>query len=66
MVTHSADLVLEVLAWLYVAARLAHSFIHLGRNDVVARLSAYFASWGVMAAMWIYLALRVATAHGPT
>ena len=66
MVTHSADAVLEVLAWLYVAARLAHSFVHLGRNEVVPRLSAYFTSWAVMAAMWIYLALRVATAQGPT
>ena len=65
MVTHSSDIVLEVLAWLYVAARLVHSFIHLGRNEIVPRLSAYFTSWGVMAAMWISLALRVATAQGP-
>lgn len=62
MVTHSANLALEVLAWLYVAARLVHSAIHLGRNDVTQRLSAYFASWAVLALMWIYLAVRVATA----
>ncbi len=66
MVTRSANLALEVLAWLYVAARLAHSLIHLGGNDINQRLTAYFTSWGVLALMWIYLAFRVATAHGPS
>jgi hypothetical protein len=60
MVTHSANRALVVLAWLYVAARLVHSVIHLGRNDITQRLSAYFASWAVLAAMWIYVALRIA------
>lgn len=62
MVTQQADRMLEVLAWLYVAVRYVHSFIHLGRNEIVPRLSAYFTSWGVMAAMWIYLVFRVASA----
>jgi hypothetical protein len=62
MVTQQADRTLEVLAWLYVAARVVHSFIHLGRNEIVPRLSAYFTSWAVMAAMWVYLVVRVATA----
>ena len=62
MVTQQADRTLEVLAWLYVAARFAHSFIHLGRNEIMPRLSAYFTSWAVMAAMWVYLVVRVATA----
>jgi len=62
MVTQQADRALEVLAWLYVVARCVHSFIHLGRNEIVPRLSAYFTSWGVMAAMWLYLVFRVATA----
>lgn len=66
MVTHSSDVVLETLAWLYVAVRLVHSFIHLGRNEIVPRLSAYFTSWGVLAAMWIYLVVRVANAQGPS
>ena len=61
MVTQQADRALEVLAWLYVTARVAHSFIHLGTNEIVPRLSAYFTSWGVMAAMWVYLVFRVAT-----
>jgi hypothetical protein len=61
MVTQQADRTLEVLAWLYVASRFAHSFIHLGRNEIVPRLSAYFTSWGVMTAMWIHLVVRVAT-----
>jgi hypothetical protein len=64
MVTQQSDRALEVLAWLYVAARYVHSFIHLGRNEIVPRLSAYFTSWAVMAAMWLYLVFRVATASG--
>jgi len=62
MVNQQADLALEVLAWAYVAARVAHSFIHLGSNEVVPRMLAYFSSWAVLAAMWLYLAVRVATA----
>ncbi len=64
MVTQQSDRVLEVLAWAYVAARVAHSFIHLGSNEIVPRLSAYFSSWFALLAMWIYLAVRVATS-GP-
>ena len=62
MVTQQADRALEVLAWIYVAARVAHSFIHLGRNEIVPRLSAYFSSWAALLAMWVYLVVRVATA----
>ena len=61
MVTQQADRTLEVLAWLYVTARVAHSFIHLGTNEIVPRLSAYFSSWAVMLVMWVYLVVRLAT-----
>lgn len=60
MVTGVADPVLNALAWCYVAARLAHAYIHLGANRVRYRIRAYFASWLVLVAMWIYLAGRVA------
>jgi hypothetical protein len=60
MVTQQADRALEVLAWAYVASRVAHTVIHLGINEIVPRMVAYFSSWGVLLTMWIYLAVRVA------
>ena len=43
------------LAWLYVALRCLHSFIHLGSNDVRRRLQAFAASGLVLAGLWLYL-----------
>ncbi|MEO8019404.1 MAG: MAPEG family protein [Pseudomonadota bacterium] len=49
------------LAWGYVAMRYVHTFIHLGANRVRHRMRAYFASWLLLMAMWIYVAVEVAT-----
>jgi hypothetical protein len=49
-----------VLAWAYVAARYAHAFIHLGPNRVRHRMRAYFASWLLLMALWVYVAVGVA------
>jgi len=35
-----------------VALRYAHTFVHLGRNDVRTRFGLYFASGFVLALMW--------------
>jgi hypothetical protein len=43
------------LAWLYVALRCLHSFIHLGSNDVRRRLQAWAASGLVLAGLWLSL-----------
>jgi hypothetical protein len=57
--TGLADGVSLVLAWTFVAARLAHSFIHVGTNNVVHRLFAFGAGLAVLAAMWLWFALRL-------
>jgi hypothetical protein len=44
-----------ILAWLYVAARMVHTIIHTGVNRLRPRLTAYFASWFVLLAMWVLL-----------
>ncbi len=41
------------LAWLYFASRCAHSYIHLGTNNVTHRFSAYAAGGLVLAALWL-------------
>ena len=47
------------LAWLYVALRCVHSFIHLGSNDVRNRLLAWGSSVATLAALWLCLLFHV-------
>lgn len=61
MVVHDVDTGVLALAWAYVAARIAHAWIHLGGNRVRYRLRAYFASWLVLLALWIHIVVHVAT-----
>jgi len=60
MITHVTGVAMQALAWIYVAARLVHAFVHLGRNRIGHRLRAYFFSCLVLLSMWIYLVLNVA------
>ena len=49
------------LAWLYVALRVAHSFVHTGANGLRPRIALYFSSWIALLALWSALAVGVAT-----
>ena len=51
------------LAWGYVAARIAHAWIHLGGNRVRHRLRAYFLSWLLLLGLWIHVAYVAAARH---
>jgi len=62
MVTGQSGAAIVALAWAYVAARLAHAYIHLGSNRLRLRIRAYFAGWLVLVAMWIMVVTGVATA----
>ena len=57
--TGLGDGVSLVLAWVFVASRLVHSFIHLGTNNVVHRLFAFSAGLAALAALWLWFALRL-------
>jgi hypothetical protein len=48
------------LAWIYVALRYAHSWLHIVARDVRARARCYLASSLVLAVMWIAFAIDVA------
>jgi len=48
-----------VLAWLFVALRYAHAFIHLTSNDVRQRFAAYTAGLAVLGLLWLWLVLRL-------
>jgi len=43
------------LAWVYVATRLAHTWVHLRGNRLRHRVPIYFASWLALLALWIYV-----------
>ena len=49
-----------ILAWIYVAARVAHSGVHLGGNRVRYRFRLYLLSWLALLALWTYVAVVTA------
>jgi hypothetical protein len=55
-VLNQVDQVLIVMAWVYVAIRCFHSFIHLTNNNVTYRSISYGLSWLVL----IFFACRLA------
>ena len=56
MVTGQQGVVFVALAWLYVALRYVHSFIHCGYNKVRHRFYAFAGSVLVLAVMWVAFA----------
>ena len=59
LATQTAGPLFQWVAWFYVLARIAHSFIHLGSNKIWHRIYAYMASWILLTALWVILALAV-------
>ena len=53
MITHQANHIQVTLAWVYVALRALHSFIHIVVRKVTLRAMVYWLSSGVLIAMWI-------------
>lgn len=51
--------IISAVAWLYVALRGAHSFIHCTYNKVYHRFLAFTASVVVLMAMWIILMIKL-------
>lgn len=61
MITQQGGQAIQVLAWIYVVARVIHAGIHLGSNKIQLRVTAYFIGWLALLAMWIWLVVGVAT-----
>lgn len=64
MIVHFAGMGMQVLAWMYVAARVAHAYVHLGANRLRHRIRVYSFSWLVLLAMWIYLVVGISVSRG--
>lgn len=54
-VTDSVGVVAVVCAWSFVAARVLHTYIHLGSNNVSHRFFAFGMSLTFLAALWALL-----------
>ena len=54
-----ADLFIVLLSWVFVVTRFAHAGIFVTSNDVRTRSLAWFAGVLVLAAMWLYFALKI-------
>lgn len=52
ILTRHADHVQVILAWLYVALRLAHSVVHIRHRNVALRAQLFMASTAVLLVMW--------------
>ncbi len=60
MIMHFTGAIMQLLAWLYVVARYAHAYVHLGPNRLKMRIPVYFVGWLILLTMWIYLAVGMA------
>ncbi|NEV02340.1 MAPEG family protein [Bradyrhizobium uaiense] len=54
-----ADLFIVLMSWVFAVARFAHAGVFVTSNDVRPRSLAWFAGVLVLAAMWLYFALRL-------
>ncbi len=54
-----ADWLQVALAWVFVAGRILHSIVHTGSNDIPRRGAAFLISFGAVALMWLWFALRL-------
>ncbi len=57
--TAKIDLAFIILSWLFVASRLAHSYIHTGSNFIRYRMYAFLAGFAILMFMWAWFAIRL-------
>lgn len=59
MITGQVNVLFVILAWVFVAARLAHAYIHTTINRQPYRFYAYAASSITLLVMWVLFAVRI-------
>ena len=57
--TRQADLLFVVLAWVFVALRVAHAYVHVTSNRVPRRFALFAAGAVILLVMWIIFAARL-------
>jgi hypothetical protein len=61
LITHHANHIQVLLAWIYVVLRAGHSLIHIGPKKVYPRFLVYLLSCIVLSGMWIGFAIDMAS-----
>lgn len=59
LLTKHADLLFVVMAWIFVALRLAHAAIHVTTNRLIHRFGVFAAGFVVLFIMWAIFAVRI-------
>ena len=62
--TEADNLVAVVLAWIFVASRYLHAFIHVTSNNLRYRSPLFACGYVVLGAMWMWIAAWMAFANG--
>ena len=62
IITHSADLLFILLAWVFVAMRVLQSVVHVTNNNVRVRGAFYGVGALVLFIMWMIYIVRIAIA----
>lgn len=61
-VTNGVSYVAVTLAWLFIATRYIHAFIHVGSNDLRYRSAMFALGFLILVVMWFWFALHLAGA----
>ncbi|AGK57096.1 hypothetical protein HYPDE_27083 [Hyphomicrobium denitrificans 1NES1] len=61
LITRVGDLLLLVLAWIFVILRLAHAYVHTTNNNVLVRGRVYGGGLVALLAMWVIFAVKILT-----
>jgi hypothetical protein len=59
LITRVGDVLLLVLAWIFVILRIVHAYVHTTNNVVLVRGRVYGAGLVVLLAMWIIFAVKI-------
>ena len=59
ILTHHADIVFLVLAWIFVLSRIAHAVVHTTSNNIMQRGPLFGLGMVVLLIMWIVFIVRI-------
>ncbi len=60
-VLNMTNLFTVVLAWAYIASRLMHAYVHMGKNRILHRRNVFLVSIALLATMWSYVLVGLLT-----
>lgn len=56
--TGLTDVISVALSWFFLLARLVHTSVHIGANDVPTRMRVYLAGFVAVVFMWVWFGIR--------